>query len=235
MTQNDQMTEKDKRWLASLLQIIGFLEKRGIESFLDTGTLLGAVRDKGFIPWDNDMDISIKPQNFNREAMLAAANDIHQAGFNIDFFDNALYLHKDPDINFGIMIYQSNGQEYTNYLSKTTYSNRLLWLMQNIAQDKLIFSKGYSTSYKMKGILLKAKSLLRLLPLGLFGDGIASQEKKQIVIPLHYFAKMGKLDFYGHALTIPDNAESYLAYRYGENWHTPIEQYNYMTDDKSLS
>lgn len=51
-----------------------FCDKNGLAYFLDAGTLLGAVRHQGFIPWDNDMDICMIRPEYDRMIALLRKN-----------------------------------------------------------------------------------------------------------------------------------------------------------------
>lgn len=52
-------------------EIVRICEKYDIKYFLVAGTLLGAVRHSGFIPWDDDMDIGMTRNEYNRFLSVA--------------------------------------------------------------------------------------------------------------------------------------------------------------------
>lgn len=59
--------------LEILKAIDAFCKEHGIEWFIDSGTVLGAVRHGGFIPWDDDIDIGMLRKDYDRFIDLAQA------------------------------------------------------------------------------------------------------------------------------------------------------------------
>lgn len=62
--EGEELFKVQERLRESLIEILNFADELGVDIFLVGGSLLGAVRHQGFIPWDDDLDLAIKRKDY---------------------------------------------------------------------------------------------------------------------------------------------------------------------------
>ena len=62
----EHLNEIQKIGLDILKEIIAVCKRHDLTYYVYGGTLLGAIRHQGFIPWDDDVDIAMSRKDFEK-------------------------------------------------------------------------------------------------------------------------------------------------------------------------
>ena len=89
------MEEIHKIDLKIAKDFIRICKKHKLTYYIIGGTFLGAIRHKGFIPWDDDMDIAMPREDYDK--FVKIANSEFPETFRFECYENT----KDYPYNFG--------------------------------------------------------------------------------------------------------------------------------------
>ena len=158
-----------KHELKKMLQeSILFFEKHDIEYVIVYGTMLGAIRHKGFIPWDDDIDIGMTRDNYNKFVMLLKKEN--KIGSNLTAVGLEVengYLPFLKIVNNNILAYEKGNTDLTNLWIdifpfdgvSNTFSDFHVWFIRNFLR-KIFYFKRYTLSNKN---IWKGRNMLRTI------------------------------------------------------------------------
>lgn len=162
-----------KRKLLKMAKIFHeFCQSNGIEYFMIGGTMLGAVRHKGFIPWDDDIDFGVPRKSY--EKMLSLRDRLPEGytfnvpsdgknfkyGFCKMYDENTTFVESGKDTRFigGVFIdvfpIDNIGDDY----------GKALKIMKSVKARKRFVSAIYQKGNRTGLIKTVVARLLQLIP-----------------------------------------------------------------------
>lgn len=248
-------TMRDKQLLITeLLKLFDYIcKKNNIEYWMDYGTLLGATRHKGFVPWDDDLDLSMMKEDYNRFieifpkeieeidelkdkiviSKLTKPHENYPEGSNeIDLMNHGMFnlffqfAYKKPFVHFDII-----PKEYILDEGLTPTRNDMQTKLQVELRDKIAsgdwtFDEGMEIQrQKMKFTYEKTEHISDSI------DGLHNNIHNRIFETKTVFPLETKI-FEGVEFPCPYDSNTYLSLIYGpEYMHIPRITHDHITTD----
>ena len=230
------------RQLDILIELDRVCRMNDIAYWLDSGTLLGAVRHGGFIPWDDDLDVCILLSDYDRfcECMR---RDLH-APYQLYNVDNqpCYYLRWPRVVDGSIMVRRvvndgklerrdplwvdaflmTPGHPTVVRVIDQVYGRCYRRKREIINDSRLKVIIGKVLFPLMSVVVAVARLLGRLLHPGTYvhdyASGFYSMRKKKNIFPL------SEIEFEGHRFLAPCNVDAYLRMLYGDYMKIPPKE-----------
>lgn len=124
-------------------------KKYNIKYFLDGGTLIGAVRHKGYIPWDDDIDIAMLRSDYDR-FLDVAEKELEEKYFMQSYRTEKKYNRGHAQIRNSNTTAIINGDIY-NKFNKGIFID--IFPLDNVPDDEIEYKKFIAQVKKKKRFL----------------------------------------------------------------------------------
>lgn len=244
-----------KELQAKLLEMIKdfdiFCSKNNLSYCLCGGNVLGAVRHKGFIPWDDDIDVQMSREDYNKLLAVFKDNDKYTLqkdnidyplnfsklrANNTTFIEDIPYKKKYRKIHQGVFI----DIFPVDKVAKSKIKAKLQILSSNILIAQSLFLRGYPNSHNsLKKQIIMGLSVI-LFPirkiLYSYVTKFNSQKDYDYVCSFYgttspkifqqkesFFLPFTKLQYEDTFLPVMNNYKEFLTDAYGDYMQLPSE------------
>lgn len=242
-----------KSELAMLCEAHRICEQLGLTYYLSCGTLLGCIRHKGFIPWDEDLDLMMPRKDY--EEFISKAPEMLGKDFYLDDHStNPLYFNpfaklrlKNTAFEIKALKNYKGGQELWMDIfpmddapdvssPELAASARTIGLCRAVICAKRGIFDFSVASRKQKLVM----AVMRLLPEKTIwnkmlkahtchsGDNYVifgtDYNYKKLVMPKEWFSPAAKGEFEGGKYLIPSDSDKVLTHIYGDYMKIPPKE-----------
>ena len=248
---------REDRIVNTLREVREVLNKYKVEFWLDSGALLGAIREGKLIPWDHDIDLGAWYKDLDK--IIDACKELKSRGFVIDSLvcekgEEAITVNVDRKREYPIVIelhkvkndmlvrknLQNPGFDKETRL-RQLFRRGLKYVVWVLSRPSFV---GDNPKYVPKMVHIALIKVVLLMPdkMVKFLDNILSKIIYKLGyiwveerIPANFFRKFSTIEFYGMKFKVPCPVEKYLEFRYGKDWKIPKKNWSFSRDDGAFS
>ena len=220
-----QLTIEDAKQIE--LEILDYIDtlckKHNINYIINYGTLIGAVRHQGFIPWDDDIDLSMPREDYQRFITIFQKEKSKYKLLSLETDKN--YFN-----NF-IKITDSTTKIIDTRNTKTYESGVFIDIFP---MDRFDDPKVIDTCYKLESFKLLSFSKHKNIVYkeiqkysrenGQYMAFIPSKFKEKEVFPVDTFKELILTEFEGRMLPVPKKYDQFLTQMYGDYMTPPSKE-----------
>lgn len=252
------LRKRQLRMLEILKSIDKICRDNKIPYILSSGTVLGAFRHGGFIPWDDDLDIELLKEDYKKLLSLLEKNLPEDMALQTHQSDNRCYIpfakvrctkmmvsdryNLDENYKFrgvfvdifsleqNFLLFSKIATTIQKFIMRVSrLSNRYSWIKDPLLN--IIYMLSYNMLYpcfRFISNLFSSDTLRHVL-----GTGFDAARKREDLFPA------STLHFEGYDFPGPHNPQAYLKRLYGPDYMTPpplekIEMHSTDSDDEGV-
>ncbi len=225
------------RMLDILLYIDGICRRNGINYWLSSGTLLGAIRHGGYIPWDDDVDIEMPEDDYKRLIALLDSDTtspyVLQHTATDDGFLFPFAKLRDPDSYIeeadGLDAGQKYNGVYVDIFRLRPSNSRALHRMASRMLGTELKFRSRHPQCRISSAILRGTLHGMVFPLLRLLDSLGQPARLRHMIPSYFDAPrfpgdlypLSEVDFEGHSFMAPHDPDAYLKHIYGNYMSIP--------------
>lgn len=175
MEQETNLQKAHRINMLLLKEIDRFCEKYGLKYYLICGGLLGAVRHKGFIPWDDDVDVAMTRHDFDilvkhakdewagSDFTFVKYDELGRGAF-LDFFCRLVYMKEEVPLKTFHKIRGKGREDVQNHVPLDIY------ILENAPDDEKTFLRIYNAITYIYGLAMGHRAYLDMSEYGKYDE-----------------------------------------------------------------